>query len=65
MDAAHFAQTFGHVMLTVIDVSGVSALSQITSCALIGELIFAFANISSAEHKQHTKQNSREIQVLL
>ena len=50
---------------TVIDVSGVSALSQITSFALIGELIFAFANISSAEHKQHTKQNSCEIQVLL
>ena len=38
MDAAHFAQTFWtcHVD-TVIDVSGVSALSQITSFALVGE----------------------------
>ena len=32
---------------------------------LIDELMLAFANIASAEHKQHTKQNSCEIQVLL
>ena len=34
--------------------------------ALVDELIFAFANILSAEHKQHTKQrDSSEIQVSL
>ena len=77
VDAAHLAQTFLTCRVdTIIDVGEVSALSQVITsfdgcCTFCADFlrsltsIFAFADISSAEHKQHTKQDSREIRVLL